>query len=92
MRKDIESRKPTDKNYLECNLPLFLQRSIADFTNAIEQHKQGFKLTFWDCYYCELQSDINSAEVNGTITSEQAWYLREKYLGLGRNDNYGGNI
>ena len=46
MKKDIERRKPIDKNYLECNLPLFLQKSIVDFTNAIEQHKQGCILTF----------------------------------------------
>lgn len=38
----------------------------------------------WDCDYCSLQSDINNAEVNQLISSEQAWYLREKYLGMER--------
>ena len=34
----------------------------------------------WDCDYCNLQADINNAEVNQVISSEQAWYLRERYL------------
>ena len=34
----------------------------------------------WDLYWCELNADINSAEVDGLISSEQSWYLREKYL------------
>ena len=38
----------------------------------------------WDCDYCNLQSDINSAEVNQIISPEQAWYLREKYLRMER--------
>lgn len=34
--------------------------------------------------FCSLQSDINSAEVNQLKNTEQAWYLREKYLGMER--------
>ena len=36
-----------------------------------------------------MQSDINAAEVDQMITSEQAWFLREKYLGLSRKENAG---
>ena len=41
----------------------------------------------FDCLYCELQSDINVAEVENLISSDQAWDLREKYLGLRKEDN-----
>ena len=44
----------------------------------------GEDYTLWDCDYCNLQSDINSAEVNQIISPEQAWYLREKYLRMER--------
>lgn len=40
----------------------------------------------WDIYWCELNANINSAEVNGLISSEQAWYLREKYLRMQQSD------
>ena len=38
----------------------------------------------WDCDFCDLQSSINAAEVEQIISPDQAWYLREKYLGLER--------
>lgn len=76
--------KPTDKSYLECNLPKFLEKSLSVYKDALEEERKGKYVSLMDCYYCELQSDINSAEVNNIISSEQAWYLREKYLGLER--------
>lgn len=63
-------------------LPKWLEESIDNYLKNKET-------TLWDCYYCELQSDINVAEVEGMITSEVAWALREKYLGLKKEDNYG---
>lgn len=42
----------------------------------------GQKYLHYDCDYCELQIDINCAEVDGDITPDQAWYLRSKYLGI----------
>ena len=39
----------------------------------------------WDIDYCNLQTDINIAEVEQIISSEQAWGLREKYLRIERN-------
>ena len=76
--------KPIDNSYLECNLPGFLADSLLRYKAAAEKQQSGTVVTLLDCYYCELQSDINSAEVNNIISSEQAWYLREKYLGLER--------
>lgn len=63
-------------------LPKWLEESIDNYLKNKET-------TLWDCYYCELQSDINVAEVEGMITSEVAWVLREKYLGLKKENNYG---
>ena len=59
---------------LENNLPEFLKQSIKDLQENLETIR-------WDIYYGTLQSDINVAEVNGQITSAQAWYLRRKCLG-----------
>lgn len=79
-----ENGKPSDKSYLECGLPVFLQSTLDVYRDAIDKQKSGEDVSLIDCYYCELQSDINSAEVNDIISSEQAWYLREKYLGIER--------
>lgn len=46
----------------------------------------GKKDYHWDLNWCELNADINCAEVEQEISSEQAWYLREKYLRLQRGD------
>ena len=76
--------KPVDNSYLECNLPEFLASSLSVYKDALEKSQNGKQVSLMDCYYCELQSDINSAEVNNIISSEQAWFLREKYLELVR--------
>lgn len=47
--------------------------------------KEGKQCLDW----CVLNSNINIFEVEGIISSEQAWYLREKYLGMKSEDNIG---
>ena len=71
---------PADRSYLECGLPDFLRESIAQMQAAWDQLDRGEKDLRWVCDYCNLQTDINIAEVNQVISSEQAWYLRERYL------------
>ncbi len=79
-----ESGLPEDKSYLECGLPPFLQESIEKMKRAwILKETEGY--IRWDCDYCELQSNINVAEVCGAITEDQAWYIREKYLYIERH-------
>lgn len=78
---------PTDKSYLECGLPEWLNESIEDMKKVWEQLDRGEENNHWDAYYCSLQSDINVAEVEQMISSEQAWYLREKYLRIVRDDD-----
>ncbi len=75
---------PTNNDYLECGLPEFLQISIRTMTEAWSKLDNGIEYLRWDCDYCNLQSDINSAEVNQLISPEQAWFLREKYLRMER--------
>lgn len=70
-----------DRSYNEYGLPGWLKESINAFVNNTNK-------MITDCLYCELQSDINVAEVEQLITSEQAWYLREKYLGLSRKGDF----
>lgn len=81
-RYDPESGKPVDKSYLECGLPKYLQESLAKMKECIAKLDRGEDYLRWDCDFMELQSDINCAEVDGNISEEQAWYLREKYLGI----------
>lgn len=78
---------PTDKSYLECGLPDWLVKSIKQLNDAWEKVDNGEECLSWDCDWCNLQSDINVAEVEQLISSEQAWYLREKYLRLKRNSD-----
>lgn len=83
---DSTTGLPTDKAYLECGLPDFLQSSIDTMRASWEHVDRGEQDDNWDCYYCELRADINTCEVTGAISEEQAWYLREKYLRMdGRN-------
>lgn len=81
---DEKSGLPLDKLYLECGFPGFLQESVEQMKIAWRKRDAGEEYLHWDCDFCNLQSDINSAEVNGMISSEQAWYLREQYLRIER--------
>ena len=81
---DSATGLPKDKSYLERGLPPFLMESIAAMKAAWKKLDGGEPYLRWDCDYCNLQTDINKAEVNQIINPEQAWYLREKYLRLER--------
>lgn len=82
-----ETGRPIDKSYLECGLPDWLVKSINKLNAAWEKVDNDEECWSWDCDWCELQSEINVAEVERIISSEQAWYLREKYLRLKINDD-----
>ena len=61
-----------ENEYMECNLPPYLQHDLDELKKDPDS----------DVWWCELYGSINSAEVDGEIPASQAWYLREKYLGL----------
>ncbi len=77
---------PIDKSYLEEGLPPFLRESVSTMQATWDKMDKGIECPYWDCEYCELQSNINVAEVERLISSEQAWYLREKYLGIKKEE------
>ena len=64
-----------EKRYLEVNLPAYLQHDIDTLKVGLVE-----KPLYLDCLLDEVQGSINSAEVDGLISSEQAAYLRAKYL------------
>lgn len=76
-RKDIRMRGGAmeRKEYYEINLPPYLQHDL----DAMKEGKYPY-----DCLWGELYGSINSAFVDGDITEEQAWYLRENYLNMER--------
>ena len=71
-----------EKSHINNTLPLFLRESISAFLVGKEKHESGIGYTEFDMDYCDLQTDINVCEVEQMITPEEAWELREKYLGL----------
>ena len=67
-------------NYHELNLPKYLDHDLNAFKKGVEE---GSSLL--DCLWGELYASINIAEIDDqAITSEQAQYLRDKYL-LGKD-------
>lgn len=71
---------PEDKTYLEYGLPEYLQISLDNMKKTWKILDSGMRTNTWDLYWCELNADINSAEVDELITHEQADYLRRVYL------------
>lgn len=71
---------PDDKTYLEYGLPEYLQISLDNMKKTWKILDSGTRTNTWDLYWCELNADINSAEVDELITHEQADYLRRVYL------------
>lgn len=87
-RIDKETGLPLDKSYLEKKLPLCLEKVLNDYKESERRRKKDKSYTLWDIYYGILQSEINCCEVEHMITSNQAWYLREKYLGVIKDDGF----
>lgn len=81
---DKETGLPNDKSYLEEGLPPYLEESLKKYKEGEAKVAANIGYMRFDCDYCELQSSINVAEVDGRISSESAWHLREKYLGIAK--------
>lgn len=62
-------------SFFEHNLTGSLKDSIELLKT---KNKKGSR--YYDCYWCQANSDINVHEIEGIITHEQADYLRHKYL------------
>lgn len=70
---------------IESTLPKSLKDAISVFLIGKEKYESGIEYHEFDMDYCDLQTEINICEVEQMITSDEAWYLRGKYLGLERN-------
>lgn len=62
-------------DYYEINLPTYLQTSL-------DQWKYDERDNLKDCFFEDLYSSINIAEIEDAITTNHAQYLRNRYLGL----------
>lgn len=70
-----------DDEYLMMNLPKHLNLAISQLLEG-----QRTNSSLLDCLMDEVYGSLNSAEIDGEITSDLAWYLRRKYLGMGNDD------
>ena len=86
-RYDRSTGLPKDESYLEKGLPSYLQKSVAAMQASWGIVDGGGKDQHWDLYWGELNADINSAETEQEISSDQAWYLRRKYLRMERDEH-----
>ena len=77
---DRNTGKPKDDSYLERGLPEYLSKSLSAMIKTWKIEDSGKRDLHFDIYWCDLNADINSAETEQEISSEQAWYLRRKYL------------
>lgn len=63
-------------NSYEYGLPGYLQHDLDAYKEGVKNHS-----SLLDCLWGELYGSINIAEINdGSITSEHANYLRQKFL------------
>lgn len=83
---DSKTGMPTDETHFECGLPKYLAESLERMKKSWEIVDSGERDYHWDICWCELNADLNSAEVENLISSEQAWYLRQKYLRIEKPD------
>ena len=75
-----ETGMPNDASHFECGLTKYVEESLERMKASWKIIDSGKKDLHWDICWCELNADLNSAEVEQLISSEQAWYLRRKYL------------
>lgn len=64
-----------EPTYLETGLPPSIEKAIADYAEG--EKKDVLHL---DCLWGELYGAINASQWDGSITLEQADFLRKKYL------------
>lgn len=80
--KNTTDGKPNSKTYLETGLSENIEKAIKEY--LLGDKEQVLHL---DCLWGELYGAINADLWAGSITQEQASYLRDKYLGLaGKED------
>lgn len=61
-------------------MPAYLKESLNEYKKGLEKIARGEKYFRIDCDFCNLQNDINTAELSQLISEEEAYFLRGKYL------------
>lgn len=64
------------------HFPEYLKESIRQYEDALKEAENGKFCSHIDCDFCNLQSDINAAELQELITPEEAYFLRTEVLGM----------
>ena len=83
-RIEKDTGLPKSSERFEKGLPAYLRKSIQAMVVSWDLRDSGKRDLHWDLNWCDLNADINSAETEQEISSDQAWYLREKYLRMER--------
>lgn len=75
-----------DQNCLENDLPSWLQKEVDAMKHSWEIVDSGERDMRWDTIWCELNADVNYAEIEGIITKKQADDLRQRVLRMKRRE------
>lgn len=76
---EIKVEKEAEGCY-EKGVPATLKEALEKYKKALLMISNKEPYLHIDCDFCELQSEINNAEVNQQISERQAEYLRRVYL------------
>lgn len=71
----------TKEEIWEMTLPRYLRNDIKAYVQGIKENSN-----LLDCLWGEVYGSINSALYSYEISDEQARFLRNKYLGIGLED------
>ena len=71
----------TKEEIWEMPLPRYLRNDIKAYVQGIKENS-----SLLDCLWGEVYGSINSALYSYEISDEQARFLRNKYLGIGLED------
>ena len=71
----------TKEEIWEMTLPRYLRNDIKAYVQGIKENS-----SLLDCLWGEVYGSINSALYSSEISDEQARFLRNKYLGIGLED------
>lgn len=88
MRDERATELHDDQSRLEQGFPSWLQNEVNAMKRSWEIEDSGRRGMRWDTIWCELNADVNYAEIEGIITKEQADYLRQRVLRMRLGWNY----
>lgn len=86
MRDERATELHDDQSRLEQGLPSWLQKEVDAMKRSWEIEDSGKRDMRWDTIWCELNADVNYAEIEGIITKEQADDLRQRVLRMKRRE------